>query len=163
VFILTRAEDISLVARPSVHPSGVLLAPPERARLYALIREIYAEQIRTKDDHTPKFTIKTGGEHILISTGSIFFFEAKDKKIALRTENQEISFYSNFDTIIKQLPDWFIRCHKGFVVNTSKIARANLTDMTLTLTDGSVLPMSRSHRQDVSEALNLIGKKADAE
>jgi DNA-binding LytR/AlgR family response regulator len=154
VFVLARGADVGLLITPAVRPSGVLFIPLEKNRVHATIREIYAEyRRRSALAGESKFTVKTGGEQVFVKASDIFFFESKDKKIALRTRGQEITFYSTFDAVLEQLPDGFIRCHKGFVVNIHQIGRANLADMNLTLTDGSVIPVSRSYRQDVAAAL----------
>jgi DNA-binding LytR/AlgR family response regulator len=154
VFVLAGGADIGTLITPSVRPSGVLFIPPEKDRVYATVREIYAEyRRRSALAGGSKFTVKTGGEQIYVKASDIFFFESKDKKIALRTRGQEITFYSTLGAVLEQLPDGFIRCHKGFVVNIYHVSRANFADMNLTLTDGSVIPVSRSYRQDVTAAL----------
>lgn len=150
VFVVDRKIDIASCVRPSVRPSGVLFIPLERARIYQTIREIYTEFLRVSErEEQPTFIIKSGGEYFSINTGDILFFEAQGKKIAAKTRGQEILFYSNFESILEQLPDWFIRCHKGFVVNTRQIVHASFTDMTLTLKDKSGIPISRTYRDDI--------------
>ena len=84
-----------------------------------------------------------------MKTADISFFEAKGKKIAVKTKGQEILFYSNFETVLRQLPDWFVRCHKGFVVNTRKIQKVNLSEMSLVLIDKCTIPVSRTYRKEI--------------
>ena len=150
VFAVDRNADISSCVRPSIRPSGILFIPPDKEHLYRVINEIYAEHLRsTEKEKQPMFKIKSGGDYFTVDTGDIFFFESQGKKIALKTAGQEISFYSNFDSVLEQLPDWFIRCHKGFVINITKVLQANFTEMTLTLRDKSVIPISRTYRDNV--------------
>jgi len=158
VFVVDKKTDIALCVRPSVRPSGILFIPLDRMRVYQTISEIYNEHLRiTSRDEHPPFIIKNGGDYYSINIDDISFFEATGKKIAVKTRGQEILFYSNFETILKQLPDWFVRCHKGFVVNTKQIAQASFTEMTLTLNDKSRIPISRTYRDDLRAIINSLG------
>lgn len=158
VFVIDKAVDVASCVKPSVRPSGVLFIPLEKLRLYQTIREIYAEFLRLSEhEEQPVFTVKSGGEYFSVKTGDISFFEAQGKRIAVKTRGQEILFYSNFETVLGQLPDWFVRCHKGYVVNSKAIAQASFTDMTLKLRDQSVIPISRTYRDEVRSLIEQKG------
>lgn len=144
--------DLSRFIRPSIQPSGVLFIPLVPERLYALIGEIESERARTEGPDQV-FAVKTGGEVFYVETQRIYFFEARSKKIALKTDVQEILFYSSFDKLLSQLPGQFVRCHKGFLVNTALIQAVRWPEMELTMRDGSVLPISRTGRQVLQQAL----------
>jgi len=150
VFVVDRFVDISVCVKPSVRPSGILFTPPDEISIHQTLREIYAEYLRLSERETSRiFTVKSGSGYFSINAGEIIFFEAREKKIALKTSGQEILFYSNFETLLGRLPDWFIRCHKGFVVNTKFIASANFPEMTLRLRDNSIIPISRTYRGEI--------------
>jgi len=160
VFVVDERVDIASCVRPSVRPSGVLLIPLEKERIYRTMKEIYVEYMRAAErEEQPVFTVKSGGEYFTINTGDISFLEAQTKKIAVKTRGQEILFYSNFETVLEQLPDWFIRCHKGYVINTKQITQASFTDMTLTLKDQSIIPISRTYRDEVRALIESRGVK----
>lgn len=153
VFVLRNPSDVSVVARPSIQVSGILFSPVKREVLNKTIWEVYSEYMRIFQGSQSRFVVKNGTEQVFISTDEICFFEAKAKKIALKTMSQEISFYSNFDAVMQQLPDGFVRCHKGFVVNIHHVRSANWRDMSLFLTDGSTIPVSRGYKQTLLETL----------
>ncbi|NMA33880.1 MAG: LytTR family transcriptional regulator [Clostridiaceae bacterium] len=158
VFVVGRNVDISCCVRPSVRPSGILFIPLEKQRIYQTLSEIYVELLRSAErGEQPVFTIRCGGEYYTIDTEDIFFFEAQGKKIAAKTRSQEIAFYSNFEAVLEQLPEWFVRCHKGFVVNTKQIVQASFTEMTLTLKDRSVVPISRTYRDEIRTIVESKG------
>jgi DNA-binding LytR/AlgR family response regulator len=154
VFVVDKLVDVAACVRPSVRPSGIMFVPLDKDRIYQTVKEIYIEYLRLAErGELPVFKIKSGGEYYNISTGDILFFEAQAKKIAIKTMSQEISFYYNFETVLDQLPDWFIRCHKGFVVNTRKIISASFVNMLLEMKDGSKIPVSRSYRDSVRSVI----------
>jgi len=155
IFIVDHMVDITSCVRPSVRPSGVLFVPLEKNLIYQTMKEIYVECMRVSGrKEQPAFTIKSGSEYFSVNTGDISFFEAQGKKIAIKTKGQEILFYSNFETILEQLPDWFIRCHKGYVVNTKLITQANFTEMMLKLKDQSYIPISRTYRNEIRSVID---------
>jgi len=163
IFVLGDPSDVTAVVRPSVQVSGVLFTPPDADKLHKTIWEVYTEFTRVNKGHQSshnRFVVKSGAENIFINTDDICFFEAKAKKIAIKTFTQEISFYSNFDSVLEQLSDGFVRCHKGFVVNLHHIKGVNWRDMELTMTDGSFLPVSRGYKNAVVEALTAMEEKS---
>ena len=158
VFVVDREADITMFVRPSVRPSGILFVPLDKARLYQTIQEIYTEYLRASERvEQPVFTVKSGGEYFSVNTGDISFFESQGKKIAIKTRGQEILFYSNFETLLDQLPGWFVRCHKGYVVNAKKIIQTSFTEMTLRLKDQSVIPISRTYREEIRSLVEPKG------
>ncbi|MDO4799291.1 MAG: LytTR family DNA-binding domain-containing protein [Bacillota bacterium] len=157
LFIVGEDIDIGACIRPAVRPSGILRIPPGEEKLYRTIREVHVEWEHRRQIRQPVFTVKSGGDYFSIETEEIVFFEAQGKKMAIKTSGQEILFYSSFDQVLEQLPPWFIRCHKGYVVNTRKIVQANFTDMLLRLKDRSQIPVSRTYRDDVREAILAKG------
>lgn len=158
IFVVGRQTDISMCVRPSVRPSGILFIPLEEALVYQTIEEVYVEFIKLSGrEEKQVFTIKSGGDYFTVNIGDICFFEALGKKIALKTSGQEISFYSNFESVLEQLPDWFVRCHKGFVVNTRQIEHVNFTNMLLTLKDKCMIPVSRTYRDNIRACLKMGG------
>jgi len=153
VFVLGNPADVTVVARPSIQVSGILFTPPDAERLYKTMWEVYAQYVRLLQSNQKRFIVKSGAENIFVNIEDICFFEARAKKIAIKTLSQEILFYATFETVLEQLSEGFVRCHKGFVVNLQHIKGVNWRDMMLTISDGSFLPVSRSYKQAVVDAL----------
>jgi hypothetical protein len=134
----------------------LLHAPLDPSDLYLAIREIYADSLghgRPGPSEGGVFQCKIKGEHLAVDTDDILFFEAQGKMIALKSPGQEVKFYSNFEGILRQLPRWFVRCHKGYVVNLRQVASVSYTAMEIHLLDQSVLPVSRSYRDHLRGAM----------
>jgi DNA-binding LytR/AlgR family response regulator len=121
-------------------------------RLLDEIRELKGES----EDDGSVFPVKNGAETKLMRACDIFFFESRGRKIALRTRAQEITFYSNFDALAAQLPNWFLRCHRGYIVNMKKMTGADFAENTLTLSDDSAIPISRTYRDAVRAAIDVV-------
>lgn len=63
--------------------------------------------------------------------------------------NEEFGFYHTIDGLEKELPEQFVRCHRGFIVNSTKIRKVALPQNLLYLTDDFEVPVSRSYKAEV--------------
>jgi len=155
-------KDITELLRDTLRDDDVSKLLEDSPKLRRLIKRMYGEIQRLSDDDEDDgsvFPVKSGAETRLLKTCDIFLFEAQGRKVALRTKAQEISFYSNFEQLISQLPGSFLRCHRGYIVNTKKVRNVNFAESTILLSDDSNVPFSRTYRDAVRAAL---GKLTDA-
>jgi two-component system response regulator LytT len=150
VLLLEDSQSLNEFALPTVCPNSVLLVPIDPTLFLQTIEQCYeiSSQWKNQSD-VSGFQLKHYGESLNITYEDIYFFEGFGKKIALKTRSQEIQFYSTFDELMLRLPTYFIRCHKGFVVNSRKIYSVQLSEMKLKLSDQSEIPFSRSYRDSV--------------
>ena len=93
------------------------------------------------------------GSTYRIPLREVLYFEARNKKLYLYTQNAEIEFYDTLERLQTRLPKEFLRCHKSFVVNTAAIEEIALAQNRITLCGGRIeLPISRSCKAAVKEA-----------
>ena len=85
-------------------------------------------------------------ETLSIPYSQIYFFEAREKKVFVCTCREEFGFYHTIDKLEKDLPEQFIRCHRGFIVNTEKIRRISFSQNVIFLADDFNVPLSRSYK-----------------
>ena len=145
-------SNIQSLVRPSVGLSGLLFIPPDKAALYQTIREIAHEQA-TADEADDMFTIKSGGAYYRIPFKSILFFQAQEKRIVAATDKQEISFYASLTEIAGQIPDYFMRSYKSFIVNTKYVVAVNVSSMEISLRNGFKIPLSRQYRNNFKQLM----------
>ena len=156
---MTASDELNSLIQDTLRDesiSGFLQTSPKLRRL---IKRMYGEIQRLTgedEDDGSVFPVKSGAETRLLRTCDIFFFEAQGRKVALRTRAQEISFYSNFEQLMSQLPDTFMRCHRGYIVNTKKMKSINFAESNILLSDGSNVPFSRSYRDAARAALDKL-------
>lgn len=138
--------------RPSICADALLLRPwsMEQARevLEELIRA-YIESMQEKGGADRFYVIDTKAGSIRIPYDQIYYFEAREKKIYVCAGNEEFAFYCTIDKLEKELPEQFVRCHRGFIVNSIKIRKVALPQKLLYLTDDFEVPVSRSYRAEV--------------
>ena len=157
VFILLVSDrncDLTAMFRPKIRPSGVLFRPVENIHLREMLDEIVEEMdrlIQTETDDV--FIFKSEGASRRVPFREILFFEASNKKVVVHTAGQEIGYYESIENLASTLPPYFIRCHRSFLVNTRKIEELRGADMELKLTGGVRIPISRSQRETVEQAI----------
>lgn len=143
--------------RPGIMASSLLLRPLSDVQLNTVLREAfesfskrYAAPIQ---ENAGQFVIETKTEKQFVDYEQIIFFEAREKKIFLVTQTKEFAFYDTLDQLMEKLPDYFIRCHRSFVVNANKIERIQSGQNLLILKSGDNLPISRSYKKAVKELM----------
>jgi len=158
-------KDLNEFLRETLRDEDVSKLLDESPKLRRLIKRMYGEIQRLSEDDEDDgtvFPVKSGAETRLLRTCDVFLFEAQGRKVALRTKAQEISFYSNFEQLVSQLPGNFLRCHRGYIINTKKVTNVNFAESVILLSDGSNVPFSRSYRDAVRTTLaSLLGAAAD--
>lgn len=142
--------------RPSIGAESLLLRPLDLAQ----IREVLSEAVGTyarrflNSDNRKVFVLENRGSRELIEYDRICYFESREKKLFCNTGSEEYAFYGTLDQLEEQLGDSFIRCHRSFLVNRSKIERVFLSRNCLELEGGIELPLSRSCKPAIRDFLN---------
>lgn len=136
---------------PAIRPDSLLLRPLEKNELQRAAIEML-QAVRQKTAGTEDcFLLSRREEHMRIPYSSIYYFEARDKKLYVRLHSQEFGFAGTIEQLEEQLPVNFCRTHRSFIVNTDKIDQVRLTENTVVLWDGIVVPLSRSYKRKVKE------------
>ncbi|WP_455713996.1 LytR/AlgR family response regulator transcription factor [Anaerosporobacter sp.] len=141
---------------PSIMAVSLLLKPYDKKQLCKAVQEMfqYALIKDTTIDQEECFIIEIKGDRIRIEYSSIVFFESREKKIIVMSDEREYCFYNTIDSLEKILPGNFIRSHRSFIFNLSRVQEIKMAQNTIIMNDGNKVPISRSYRSVVKE--NLI-------
>lgn len=143
--------------KPSIMAASLLLFPLDKEQVIKTIDELFKYINSSSEDNSDDFfVIKSKSEHEHIPNSKIMFFESREKKLFLNTEKREYGFYSNIDTVLEQLPDYFIRCHRSFVINSRKIKKVMLSQNIVELDGGITIPLSKSYKPILKEYRNNV-------
>lgn len=100
-----------------------------------------------------KLTVKNKDGVWYIDFQKIIYLEYMDKKISLYTDDAQVVFSGTMGHVQDLLPTYFIRCHRGFIVNEHKIRNLNFGKNYLTVSSGKVIPISRSYKKVFREKI----------
>lgn len=134
--------------RPGIAPDSLLLRPLTAQQLASVNAEFmgsFFERFESRDTESC-FVVETREEKVFIPFSHIYYFEARNKKLFVRVQNEEYAFYDTIEALEKRLPENFQRCHRSYIVNTNKIVRIFLADNYMELGNQIGVPISRSYR-----------------
>lgn len=135
--------------RPSIMASALVIRPINKAILTKKLNELI-EALTSKDaKEDGVFVIEEKEGVTNIPYAEICYFEARNKKIYVRLKSSEYGFYATLDELEADLPDGFLRCHRGFIANMSKMKRYSTSENMLYLENDIMVPLSRSYRSSV--------------
>ncbi len=111
------------------------------------------------DEKLHRVVIKKSGRIHVISTDEINFIDAQDDYVMIYTKDGKYLKQQTMKYFEKHLdPEQFIRVHRSFIVNISKIERIEpyeKSNYILILKDGNKIPVSRSGMQTLKENLDF--------
>lgn len=134
--------------KPGIMASSLLLRPWTKEQARNVIEEFFQSYLEkcTQTDKKSIFIVESKEGKIHIPYEQIYFFEAREKKIYVCTGKDEYGFYHTIDKLAEELPEQFLRCHRGFIVNQYKIRKVALSQNIIYLADDYEIPLSRSYK-----------------
>lgn len=143
---LIRAESI-FVAKPSFFfrkqsDSMMLIRALERVE----------EDIGYYEENSLK--IVSRGQVIKLKFETINYMESIARKICVYSTSGNYETVSTMREMMEQLPGYFFRCHRSYIVNLHKVT--SITKSGLGLLEHQLLPVSREIKEELKERLQCI-------
>ncbi len=134
--------------KPGISPDALLLKPIDGYSAETIVREIFEVFMkRMESGEEYSFLVETRGGKQYVPFGQIDCFEAKEKKVFVRTKSREYGFYDTLDELMERLPDGFLRCHRSYIVNMKRAEKLLLSENFVRMADGVMVPFSRSYKK----------------
>ncbi len=167
--IFTTAYDQYAIQAFEQNAVDYLLKPFSRERFREAIERLDARErgsiekikihLADGDEKLHRVVIKKSGRIHVFSTGEINFLEAQDDYVMIYTGEGKYLKQQTMKYFEKHLdPDQFIRVHRSYIVNISRIERIEpyeKSNFILILKDGNKIPVSRSGMQQLKENLDF--------
>lgn len=115
--------------------------------------DLYYDRIDSGSDDR-SFLVETTEGKIILPYKDIYYFEARNKKIYVRTADREYGIYSTLEKLQTGLPDYFLPCHRSYVINTRHMVSVQFADNLIYMDHDIVLPLSRTYRKQIRELVN---------
>ena len=131
--------------KPQLSPRALILKPVCDENVKQVMKDIFEDAGMKRDQSSERmFLVETREEKRLIPFSRIDCFEAREKKIFVRTRSEEKGFYKSLDELAAVLPGYFIRCHRSFIVNMKRAASVSSMQRCIVMKDGMQVPYSRT-------------------
>lgn len=98
--------------------------------------------------------LKNGKNNIIVNPDEILYIESKNKNIIVNTVNETYTLHDKLSSLSGRLPDNFLMPHKSYIVNIKYITE--FTRDEIKLTNGGILPISRSKKTDFINKLIFL-------
>ena len=155
--LIIASIDISpmLYMKPSIRATSLLLRPIDISSMKDVIKTFLIDFIEKHESQDKEhiFKIESKGEVKYIPYENIYYFEARKRKLYIRTLTEEYTFNSTLENIEQIVGDQFIRCHRSFVVNSRKIVSIVLSDNIIKLANDIIVPLSRGYKSNVRQTI----------
>ena len=160
--IFTTAYDEYAIRAFKVNSIDYLLKPISYSRfIQAVERALNRKKTETKNtENSREIFIKKGSTLIRMKYEDIIWVEALENYIILNTLNDKVTIHFTMKAIEKKLPsDIFIRVHRSYIVNKSRIKVIKDNSVELGFKEKNVnIPIGKSYKDQLISDINLIVK-----
>ena len=159
-FLLVADASISPMQylTPAIRAASLLLYPYEEHQKQQVLRAFLKSCLmdREQDAAMEKdfLVIENREGRTAIPFRQIYYIEVRERKVFIRIRNKEYSKYDSMEHMLGLLPDLFVRCHRSFAFNMQHLDKIRLSENTVYLEHGMMVPLSRSYKSAVKEYLH---------
>ncbi|ESU26706.1 hypothetical protein FLJC2902T_26810 [Flavobacterium limnosediminis JC2902] len=155
VFLTAYSDDVTVKSAIATNPFGYLIKPFQKAELFTAIEIAmlnYNKQSIAVSKEKPNTFIYIKHKEVFekVAIENIIYAESQKNYLLIITPEKEYRYRSTITEFLANLPDNFIKTHKGFIVNKTKIDGFN----TFFITIGSKkIPISKTYKELVINEL----------
>lgn len=125
-----------------------LQKPLTKERFEETILRLYSDVFGDKNKY-----IRLDNDKTVIKENSIRFIKKEGMKVIFHTDTRDYETYSSFNKISDMLPYNFVRCHKSYIVNVSKITDIDLANNLISFTKNDQCYIGPKYKNDFMEVL----------
>ena len=161
VIIISSKEKYALDAF-NYDVTDYLLKPITYSRFFKAIDKAVIRYNRDRLDNqkTDEIFIKKGSSLVRIKFDEILWIEALENYVILNTSSDKLTIHFTMKAIEKRLPSKkFIRIHRSFIVNTSKISVIQDNSVEIKVHGETInIPIGKSYKDQLMRDINLMIK-----
>lgn len=142
--------------KPSIKASALIVRPFSDEEMGEITEEFYDSSMKSLNlgGDDKNYLVQNSDGKTLIPYHKIYYFEAVNKKISVRTAREEYEISGTIEKLLEELPADFMRCHRSFIINRSLIRKVRLSDQMIYMEGKIIVPLSRSYKKQIKEYLN---------
>lgn len=105
-------------------------------------------------DNTGSLKLVSKGLIIKLRYETINYMESAGRKICIYSTNGNYETSSTMDEMMQQLPEYFFKCHRSYIVNLHKVT--SVTKLGLGVLENYLVPFSRDLKEELKVRLKQI-------
>lgn len=140
---------------PRIRACSLLLRPYDNTLLRSTMKDFMRDHYsKVADSDEAVLVVENFGEKVKVPVSQIYYIEARGKKVFIRLKKVEFSEYATFESIVEQLGDQFVRCHRSFAFNRIYFESSKISENIVNLSHGLTVPLSRSYKSMIRGFIN---------
>lgn len=118
-------------------------------RIINCIDAIQERLVAENNNMKAYYSVKTNDKLHHIPVEDILYFETSTNKhrLIVYTQQEMIEFPGSLNEVEKSLDKYFMRVHRSFLINCSRISKVHLSDNLVELVGGVQCPVARQHKK----------------
>lgn len=154
VYIVKEREELEKLLPLCARCAGILTYPPAEKAIEQTFSPLFEDYKRIYGRESSQdgqwLNLKTDGRMYRIRMSDVCTIQALNKEIEFRTMKLAIRIYSSMSAVEKMLDESFIRCHRSYFINSSRIQFIDFRKMSIHMMDGTIVPLSRSFKESMN-------------
>lgn len=106
-----------------------------------------------KKNEQQNIQVRADRKNHVIPLDQLLFMESLNDYVKIVTHDSQIITKEKITSLCEKLPDYFVRIHRSFVVNTEKVTAFTTTEVKILDTN---LPISRTYKKQAIEAFEKL-------
>lgn len=136
-----------------VEAFGYLLKPVEEDKLTKVFRRAIKKATEAKREDY--ILVKSLGEVHRIAVSDILYVENQARKLIFHTKAGVYSCYAKMEDYVKQLPPYFFRCHRGYLISLGEVVSYDRNSVRLSNQE-CVLMARRKYEEFLQEMIEWM-------
>lgn len=155
VVILTGNLLPEQLIAPDTRPVLCLKSPLDINNMQVKLLSLFQYIIRKKEERgiLRRFSCQKDSVRRLIPFSEIYYFETSNKQITVKTKKGTYCFYGSLSRIEPELPPYFIRCHRGYIVNMFCITEIHGVDE-IYIGEEKIIPIAKKYQKKMKVLLS---------
>lgn len=166
VYVLPSVTLLMDMVPHMISISGLLAPPFEEKDVMKTVERIRDDYrlLHLMDGNAPSsfVALRYLGSIIRLRPNEIQYVEAQDKKLQIHRQDKSLAIYDNMKQMQGRLGNRFFHCHRSYLVNCDAIRRIDLPRMEIELFDGTIIPISRTYREEARQLLEQMQQAESA-
>ncbi|SEQ20947.1 LytR/AlgR family response regulator transcription factor [Flavobacterium urocaniciphilum] len=135
------------------NPLGYLVKPFQKHDLFTAIEIAILNFNKSQNSNEKQLLVKHNEVYTKINFDSILYIESDKNYLIINCEEDVYRYRSTISDFENIMPNYFIKTHKGFIINTQKVKE--FSNSTVIINDNKI-PISKSHKDLVLNILHSI-------
>ncbi|MBQ3584656.1 MAG: response regulator transcription factor [Lachnospiraceae bacterium] len=131
----------------NITPFALLLKPIRKEKVGQILIKAY-NAVKQSQKQYITFTNRSG--MVTLEIDNILYIESRGRYLFIYSEHtDEVKIIMTMSEIENQLPDFFVKSHRSYIINIHKIRK--IMQKEVQLNDGVIVPVSQNRHMDVCE------------